>query len=57
MFLAFELGAAEDGIDILRGQEIRSDEEATRIANAVACIAGFEPCDPKRTPAGHRRGC
>ena len=39
-FLAFKLGAAEYGIDILRVQEIRSYEEPTRIANAPPFIKG-----------------
>ena len=39
-FLTFRLGAEEDGIDILRVQEIRSYEEPTRIANAPHFIKG-----------------
>lgn len=39
-FLAFELGAEEYGIDILRVQEIRSYEAPTRIANAPAFVKG-----------------
>jgi purine-binding chemotaxis protein CheW len=39
-FLAFELGAEEYGIDILRVQEIRSYEPPTRIANAPAFVKG-----------------
>ena len=39
-FLAFELGAEEYGIDILRVQEIRSYENPTRIANAPEFLKG-----------------
>lgn len=39
-YLAFTLGREEYGIDILRVQEIRGYEPATRIANAPAFIKG-----------------
>ena len=39
-FLAFNLGAEEFGIDILKVQEIRSYEPPTRIANAPDFIKG-----------------
>jgi len=38
--LAFKLGAEEDGIDILKVQEIRGYEPPTRIANAPAFMKG-----------------
>lgn len=39
-FLSFQLGAEEYGIDILRVQEIRAYEKATRIPNTPAFIKG-----------------
>ena len=39
-YLTFRLGSEEDGIDILRVQEIRSYESPTRIANAPSFIKG-----------------
>ena len=39
-YLTFRLGDEEYGIDILRVQEIRSWEQPTRIANALAFIKG-----------------
>ena len=39
-FLSFTLGHEEYGIDILKVQEIRGYEPATRIANAPAFIKG-----------------
>ena len=39
-FLTFRLGAEEYGIDILKVQEIRGYEAATRLANAPAYILG-----------------
>ena len=39
-FLAFTLGSEEYGIDILKVQEIRGYESATRMANAPAYILG-----------------
>ena len=39
-FLSFQLGAEEYGIDILRVQEIRAYETATRIPNTPAFIKG-----------------
>ena len=39
-YLTFRLGTEEDGIDILRVQEIRTYEAPTRIANAPAFIKG-----------------
>jgi len=39
-FLSFHLGAEEYGIDILKVQEIRGYEAATRLANAPAYILG-----------------
>ena len=39
-FLAFKRGDEAYGIDILRGQEIRSFERPTRMANAPAYILG-----------------
>ena len=39
-FLTFRLGAEEYGIDILKVQEIRSDEQPTRIANVPEFIKG-----------------
>ena len=38
--LAFNLGAEEYGIDILRVQEIRSYEQPTRMANVPAFVKG-----------------
>src|SRR5512132_2919653 len=39
-FLSFQLGAEEYGIDILRVQEIRAYEKATRIPNTPEFIKG-----------------
>ena len=39
-FLSFQLGAEEYGIDILRVQEIRAYEKATRMPNTPAYIKG-----------------
>jgi purine-binding chemotaxis protein CheW len=39
-FLAFNLGAEDYGIDILRVQKIRSHEEPTRIAKRSPCPEG-----------------
>ena len=39
-YLSFQLGAEEYGIDILRVQEIRAYEKATRIPNTPAFIKG-----------------
>ncbi len=39
-YLTFRLGQEENGIDILRVQEIRSYEQPTRIANAPAFLKG-----------------
>src|SRR5262245_31585291 len=39
-FLSFQLGAEEYGIDILRVQEIRAYEKATRIPNTPEFIRG-----------------
>ena len=39
-YLTFRLDQEEDGIDILKVQEIRGDEQPTRIANAPAFIKG-----------------
>jgi purine-binding chemotaxis protein CheW len=39
-FLSFQLGAEEYGIDILRVQEIRAYEQATRIPNTPLFIKG-----------------
>jgi purine-binding chemotaxis protein CheW len=39
-FLSFRLGGEEYGIDILKVQEIRGYEQATRMANAPAAVLG-----------------
>ncbi len=41
-FLAFKLGAEEYGVDILRVQEIRSYEMATRMVNAPDHVLGVQ---------------